>query len=88
MNMRKLIVIAAVAVGVTFPMAIRQVSGAIARRIVCPVQPGSKLRRGEVYGMIKFGSRTELYLPVEGFETLVKVGDRVYGGETVVAKMK
>lgn len=74
--------------GVTFPLAIRQISGAIARRIVCPVQPGRKLRRGEVYGMIKFGSRTELYLPVEGFETLVKVGDKVYGGETVVAKMK
>ena len=74
--------------GVTFPMAIRQVSGAIARRIVCPVRPGRQLYRGEVYGMIKFGSRTELYLPVEGFETLVKVGDRVYGGETVVAKMK
>ncbi len=74
--------------GVTFPMAIRQISGAIARRIVCPVQPGRKLGRGEVYGMIKFGSRTELYLPVEGFETLVKVGDKVCGGETVVAKMK
>lgn len=74
--------------GKTFPLAIRQISGAIARRIVCPVQPGRKLERGEIYGMIKFGSRTELYLPVEGFETTVKVGDKVYGGETVVAKMK
>ena len=74
--------------GRTFPMAIRQISGAIARRIVCPVQPGSKLRRGEVYGMIKFGSRTELYLPAEGFEAQVRVGDAVKGGETVVAVMK
>ena len=76
------------AAGETFPLAIRQISGAIARRIVCPVRPGRKLLRGEIYGMIKFGSRTELYLPAEGFETLVKVGDKVYGGETVVAKMK
>ena len=72
-----------------FPMAVRQISGAIARRIVCPVQAGRKLRRGEVYGMIKFGSRTELYLPVdEGVEINVKVGDRVYGGETVVATVR
>ena len=71
----------------TFPMAIRQISGAIARRIVCPVQPGRKLVRGEIYGMIKFGSRTELYLPAEGFEVKVKVGDKVKGGETVVAVM-
>lgn len=74
--------------GESFPMAIRQISGAIARRIVCPVQPGRVLERGEVYGMIKFGSRTELYLPVEGFETMVKVGDKVLGGETVLAVMK
>jgi len=71
----------------TFPMAIRQISGAIARRIVCPVQPGRRLERGEVYGMIKFGSRTELYLPVEGFEVKVKVGDQVKGGQSVVAVM-
>ena len=42
----------------------------------------------QVYGMIKFGSRTELYLPVDGFEINVKVGDRVYGGETVMATVK
>lgn len=70
-----------------FPLAIRQISGAIARRIVCPVQPGRKLRRGEVYGMIKFGSRTELYLPAEGFEVKVKVGDKVKGGQSVIAAM-
>ena len=70
-----------------FPLAIRQISGAIARRIVCPVQPGRELRRGEVYGMIKFGSRTELYLPAEGFEVKVKVGDKVRGGESVLAAM-
>ena len=71
----------------TFPMAIRQISGAIARRIVCPVHPGRLLKRGEVYGMIKFGSRTELYLPATGFEVKVKVGDKVKGGQSVVAAM-
>ena len=78
----------ATVVGESFPMAIRQISGAIARRIVCPVTPGRELERGEVYGMIKFGSRTELYLPCEGFEVMVKLGDKVRGGETVVAVMK
>ena len=71
--------------GKIFPMAVRQISGKIARRIVCPVDPGRKLRRGEVYGMIKFGSRTELYLPVGEFDVKVKVGDKVRGGETVMA---
>ena len=73
--------------GTTFPMAIRQISGAIARRIVCPVHPGRELKRGEIYGMIKFGSRTELYLPATGFEVKVKVGDKVKGGQSVVAAM-
>ena len=68
-------------------MAIRQISGAIARRIVCPVRPGRRLERGEVYGMIKFGSRTELYLPATGFEVKVKVGDKVKGGQSVIAAM-
>ena len=74
--------------GKSFPMAIRQISGAIARRIVCPVHPKRELRRGEVYGMIKFGSRTELYLPATGFEVKVKVGDKVKGGQSVVAVMR
>ena len=75
--------------GKTFPMAIRQISGAIARRIVCPVEPGTLLKRGKIYGMIKFGSRTELYLPVDdNFEILVKPGDKVSGGSSVIAKLK
>jgi len=71
--------------GKTFPMGIRQISGAIARRIVCPVQAGRKLAKGEVYGMIKFGSRTELYLPASGFTPAVKIGDKVKAGETILA---
>ncbi len=70
----------------SFPMGIRQISGAIARRIVCPVEPGRTLKRGQAYGMIKFGSRTELYLPVTtDIEVKVKVGDKAVAGETVMA---
>ncbi len=65
--------------------AVRQVSGAIARRIVCAVRPGAALARGERFGMIKFGSRTELIVPA-GIEVTVQVGDRVQGGVTVLAR--
>ena len=75
--------------GRIFPMGIRQISGAIARRIVCPVEPGRALKRGEIYGMIKFGSRTELYLPADdSFEVLVKPGDKVNGGSSVIARLR
>lgn len=66
-------------------MTVRQISGAIARRIVCPVSPGAKFAKGERYGMIRFGSRTELYLPA-GTEVCVKLRDKIAGGTTVVAK--
>lgn len=74
--------------GKEFPMAIRQISGAIARRIVCPVKAGQKLKKGQIYGMIKFGSRTEIYLPKDQFELKVKVGDKVRGGESIIAEIK
>ena len=75
--------------GWEFPLAVRQISGAIARRIVCPVEPGRALAKGKIYGMIKFGSRTELYLPVdERIEILVKPGDRVKAGLTALARVK
>jgi len=70
-------------------VAIRQISGAIARRIVCAAAPGTALARGERYGMIKFGSRTELYLPAgSGVEVLVRVGDRVQGGQTPIVRWR
>jgi phosphatidylserine decarboxylase len=69
-------------------VSVRQVTGALARRIVCAATPGQKLARGERYGMIKLGSRTELLVPTDaGFEPLVKVGDPVKGGETVLGKL-
>ncbi len=79
----------ATANGANFPLAVRQISGAIARRIVCPVEPGADIRKGKIYGMIKFGSRTELYLPDDGrFEIKVKPGDRVQAGVTVIAVVR
>jgi phosphatidylserine decarboxylase len=75
--------------GGAMTVAVRQISGAIARRIVCEAAPGTVLTRGERYGMIKFGSRTELYLPAgSGVEVLVRVGDRVQGGHTPLARWR
>jgi len=72
----------------SFPMIIRQISGAIARRIVCEADAGKAYAKGERFGMIKFGSRTELFLPAEPWMHIsVKVGDRVFAGETIVAKV-
>ncbi|MBM7855311.1 phosphatidylserine decarboxylase [Desulfohalotomaculum tongense] len=65
---------------------VTQVTGFIARRIVCWANVGDKLGRGELFGLIKFGSCTELYLPVET-ELLVKEKDKVRGGETVIGRL-
>ncbi len=70
------------------PVLVRQLTGAIARRIVCAVEPGESLERGERYGMIKFGSRTEVFLPADRVRELkVSIGDRVRGGETVLGEL-
>jgi len=68
-------------------VAVRQITGAIARRIVPWSRVGDTLRRGEKFGMIRFGSRTEIYLPMDA-EILVKEGDKVKAGETPVARLK
>jgi phosphatidylserine decarboxylase len=67
--------------------AVRQISGAIARRIVCDLKPGETLARGAKFGMIKFGSRTELILP-DGpdLEIAARTGQTVKAGRTVLAK--
>lgn len=65
---------------------VRQITGAIARRIVCWLKPGDDLGRGERFGMIKLGSRTELVMPREaGLEIRTKLGDKVKAGATVLA---
>ncbi|GAB4387447.1 MAG: phosphatidylserine decarboxylase family protein [Thermodesulfovibrionales bacterium] len=63
---------------------VRQVAGSLARRVVCRARPGDRLARGERFGIIKFSSRVDLYLP-EDARVLVKFGDRVRAGETVLA---
>jgi len=66
---------------------VRQLTGMIARRIVGWSNVGDELRKGEHFGMIRFGSRTEVYLPLDA-EVLVKVGDRVIGGTSVIARLR
>lgn len=63
-----------------------QIAGILARRIVCWNKLGDHLRLGQRYGLIKFSSRTDLLMPAE-VELQVAVGDRVVGGETIIAKL-
>jgi phosphatidylserine decarboxylase len=66
---------------------VRQISGAIARRIVCEAKEGGDLAGGQLFGMIKFGSRCEIYMPArDDVQLLVKIGDKVKAGLTVVAE--
>jgi phosphatidylserine decarboxylase len=67
-------------------VGVKQITGAIARRIVPWAQLGEHMERGERFGMIRFGSRTDLYLPLDS-EILVSTGEKVKGGETAIAKM-
>jgi phosphatidylserine decarboxylase len=67
-------------------IVVRQLTGAAARRIVPWATMGDELKKGERFGMIRFGSRTELYLPLNA-DLLVKAGDHVLGGSTVIARL-
>jgi len=70
-------------------MIVRQISGAIARRIVCSPRPGESFDRGQKLGMIKFGSRTELILADDGSLTIeTRIGQKIKAGATVLAKYK
>lgn len=68
-------------------MVMVQIAGLIARRIICYPSQGSFIMKGQRFGLIQFGSRVDIYLPT-GAEALVKVGDRVFGGESLLAKLK
>ena len=67
-------------------IVVRQLTGAVARRIVAWLQVGDEVKKGDRFGMIRFGSRTEVYLPVTA-TVLVKVGDHVAGGSTIIARL-
>ncbi len=67
-------------------IAVVQIAGLIARRILCNVREGDQVQAGDRFGIIRFGSRTDVYLP-EGSRPLASVGQLMIGGETVVAEL-
>jgi phosphatidylserine decarboxylase len=67
-------------------LAVVQIAGLIARRILCEVVPGERVKTGARFGIIRFGSRTDIYLP-ENTIPLIAVGQRMTGGETVLAEL-
>jgi len=69
-----------------YRVMMRQIAGTVARRIVCRVRKGDRVQTGEKIGLIRFGSRVEVFLPLE-WEVLVKEGDRVKGGITQLARI-
>jgi phosphatidylserine decarboxylase len=68
-------------------IAVVQIAGLIARRILCSLREGDTVRGGDRFGIIRFGSRTDIYLP-EGIRPLVSVGQTMIGGETVIADLQ
>jgi len=69
------------------PVVVRQVVGVLARRIVCRAEVGRRLAAGERFGLMKFGSRMDVFLPPTA-TLAVNVGDRVRGGETIIARLR
>ncbi len=70
-------------------LLVKQISGAVARRILCPLRPAASVARGGLVGMIKYGSRTELYVPERlAPEVRVRVGQSVTGGETILVALR
>jgi phosphatidylserine decarboxylase len=67
-------------------IVVRQLTGALARRIVGWSKVGDEVKRGDRFGMIRFGSRTEIYMPLDA-QVLVKVRERVRGGTTIIARL-
>ena len=63
-----------------------QVTGFVARRIVCELKLGDSVKVGERFGMIKFGSRVDIYVPENAATTEIKLGDVARAGETVIAR--
>ncbi len=68
-------------------VTVTQIAGVVARRVVCRVRPGDKLRAGERFGLIRFGSRTDLFMP-RGTDIRCRSGDNVRGGETIMGVLR
>jgi phosphatidylserine decarboxylase len=71
---------------ITGPILFRQIAGAVARRIAIYCKPNNQLQAGEEFGFIRFGSRMDIFLPLNS-EIMVKIGDKPIGGETVIARV-
>jgi phosphatidylserine decarboxylase len=67
---------------------VKQIVGPVARRVVYWVEPGQELKKGDKIGMMKFGSRLDMYFPRTDVDVIVKKGDKVRAGETVVARLR
>ena len=67
-------------------VCVKQIAGMIARRIVCYCSKGDEIKAGEKIGLIKFGSRVEIFMPLET-EILVQIGQKVKGGETIIGRL-
>jgi phosphatidylserine decarboxylase len=66
-------------------VVVKQIAGLIARRVICWKQPGNSIKRGELIGLIRFGSRVDVLLPRQ-VKVRVKVGDRVRGGSSILGE--
>jgi phosphatidylserine decarboxylase len=71
----------------SFAVLVRQIAGKLARRIVYYVEEGDEIERGEEFGFIKFGSRIDLFLPLNT-KLNVEIGQKVRGGETIIGELK
>jgi phosphatidylserine decarboxylase len=69
------------------PLFLKQIAGILARRIVCRLEKGNRVEKGDRFGIIKWGSRVELYLPM-AVKIHVSKGDRVRGGESIIGEVK
>ena len=69
-----------------FKLLFKQIAGTIARRIIAPITIGQEVKKGERFGMIRFGSRIDLIVP-SFVEIIVKLGEKVKGGETIIARI-
>ena len=77
------------AAGTGVKIAVKQIAGQIARRIVCDLKEGAEVRRGQAFGMIKFGSRTEIFIPKSAnFRVRVKLRHHLKGGQTVIGTLE
>lgn len=85
-NERQTVIVKSVVKGAETKIAFTQIAGLIARRILCEIKEGQSVDVGQLYGLIRFGSRVDVYLPV-GVKPTVLLGQRMIGGETVIAEL-